>query len=243
MSQNALKINEDKTKFIIFRKRRIQLNEVNLIIGNNLIPCEESIKILGVTLDCELNMEKHVTSTCRAAYIHIRRINSIRGFLTEHATKILMISIVLTRLDYCNSTYAGLPQKSLYKLHLAQHTAARVVARIPRHHHITPTLQHLKWLSINKRCQFKILVMIFEALHSQVPSYMCDLLHWYTPARTLRSASTTSLVPNRNKTVRYGKRLFDTSTAVLWNNLPNTIKCATSIIHYKNLLKQYMSEL
>ena len=60
---------------------------------------------------------------------------------------------------------------------------------------------------------------------------------------TWRSASTTSLVPNRNRTVRYGKRLFDTSTAVLWNNLPNNIKCATSIIHYKNLLKQYMSEL
>ena len=143
MSQNALKINEDKTKFIIFRKRQIQLIEVNLIIGNNLIPCEESIKILG--------------------------------FLTEHATKILMTSTVLTRLDYCNSTYAGLPQKSMYKLQLAQNTAARVVARIPRHHHITPTLQLLKWLPINKRCQFQILVMTFKALHSQVPSYMCEI--------------------------------------------------------------------
>ena len=38
---------------------------INLTIGNNVIPCEESIKILGVTLDCELNMEKHVTSTCK----------------------------------------------------------------------------------------------------------------------------------------------------------------------------------
>ena len=142
------------------------------------------------------------------------RINSIRGFLTEHATKILMTSSVLTRLDYCNSAYAGLPQKLLYKLQLTQNTAAR----ISRHHHITPTLQHLKWLPINKRCQYKILIMTFKALHSQVPSYMCDLLHWYTPARTLLSASTTLLVLNRSKTVRYGKRLFDTSTAVLWNN-------------------------
>ena len=188
-------------------------------------------------------MEKHVTSTCRAAYMPIRRINSIRGLLTEHATKILMTSTVLTRLDYCNSTYAGLPQKSLYKLQLTQNTAARVVARIPIYHHITSTLQHLKWLPINKRCQFKILVMKFKALHSQVPSYMCGLLYWYTPAMTLRSASTTSLVPNRSKTVRYGKKLFDTSTAVLWNNLSNTIKCATGINHYKNLLKHYISEL
>ena len=61
-----------------------------------------------------------------------------------------------------------------HTLQLAQNTAARVVARIPRHHHITPTLQHLKWLPINKRCQFKILVVTFKALHSQVPSYMCD---------------------------------------------------------------------
>ena len=98
-----------KHQFIIFRKRQIQLIEVNLIIGNNLLPCEEPIKILRVTLDCKLNMAKHVTSTCRAAYMHIRRINSIRGFLTEYATKILMTSTVLTSLDYCNSTYAGLP--------------------------------------------------------------------------------------------------------------------------------------
>ena len=133
-----------------------------------------------------------------------------------------MTSTVLTRLDYCNSTYAGLPQKLLYKVQLAQNSAARVVARIPRHHHI--------WLPINKRCQYKILVMTFKALHSQGPSYMYDLLHWYAPARTLRSASTTSLVPNRSKTVRYGKRLFDTSTTVLWNKLPNNIKCATNVL-------------
>ena len=48
--------------------------------------------------------------------------------------------------------------------------------------------------------------MIFKALHSQMPPYMCNLLYWHTPTRTLRSASTTSLVPNQSKTVRYGKR-------------------------------------
>ena len=108
MSHYALKINEDKTKFIIFRKKQNQFNEVILTVGNIVIPCEESIKIVGVTLDCKLNMEKHVTSTCRVSYMHIRRINSIRGFLTEHATKILITSTVLNRLDYCNSTNAGL---------------------------------------------------------------------------------------------------------------------------------------
>ena len=93
-------------------------------------------------------MEKHVTSTCRAACMHIWKINSIRGFLREHAIKILMTSTVVTRLDYCNSTYAGLSQKSLYKLQLAQITAARVVARILRHHHIIPSYQQRNKFSV-----------------------------------------------------------------------------------------------
>ena len=52
------------------------------------------------------------------------------------------------------------------------------------------------------------------------PPYICDMLNWYQPARALRSASTTSLVPNRNRTIRYGRRLLDTSSAALWNPLP-----------------------
>ena len=74
--------------------------------------------------------------------------------------------------------------------------------------------------------------MTFKALHSQVPSYMCDLLH--LPTRTLRSASTTSLVPNRSKTVRYGKRIFDTSTAVFMEQLAKYYQVRTlfNIMHY-----------
>ena len=73
------------------------------------------------------------------------------------------------------------------------------------------------------------------------PPYICDLFHWYTPARILRSASTTSLVPNRHKTIRYGKRLIDTSSAALWNGLPDDIKRANNICHFKKLLKPFVA--
>ena len=66
------------------------------------------------------------------------------------------------------------------------------------------------------------------------------MLNWYQPARTLRSASTTTLVPNRNRTIRYGRRILDTSSAVLLNPLPDYIKSADSIITFKTYLKTYM---
>ena len=81
-------------------------------------------------------------------------------------------------------------------------------------------------------------MITYKALHNDAPTYICELINWYHPSRDLRSASTTSLVPNRNSTVRYGKRLIDTSAAVLWNGLPYNIKESISIVAFKRLLSQ-----
>ena len=45
-----------------------------------------------------------------------------------------------------------LPQKSMHKLQLAQNSAARLISQTLRHHHITPILIELNWLTITKRC-------------------------------------------------------------------------------------------
>ena len=130
--------------------------------------------------------------------------------------------------------------KSIHRLQITQNSAARLISRTPRHEHITPVLVQLHWLPITKRCQFKILPMTYKASHHNAPPYICDMLSWYQPARTLRSASTTSLVPNRNRTIRYGRRLLDTSSAALWNPLPDYIKSADTIITFKTYLMTYM---
>ena len=130
--------------------------------------------------------------------------------------------------------------KSIHRLQITQNSVARLISHTPRHEHITPVLVQLHWLLTTKICQFKILTMTYKASHHNTPPYICDMLNWYQPARTLRSASTTSLVPNRNKTIRYGRRLLDTSSAALWNPLPDYIKSADTIITFKTYLKTYM---
>ena len=130
--------------------------------------------------------------------------------------------------------------KSIHRLQLAQNAAARVVKRTPKREHMTPVLRDLHWLPMIKRVQFKILLLVFKSLHYEVPSYVCDLLNWYHPSRHLRSANTTSLVPNRNETITFGKRLMDTASASLLNFLPDEIKCAPNILIFKRHLKTYL---
>ena len=45
-------------------------------------------------------MKKHVIKICQTAYFELKRISSIRRFLTEDATKTLVTSNILSRLDY-----------------------------------------------------------------------------------------------------------------------------------------------
>ena len=240
MKQNSLKINENKTEFIIFSNKPQTKDCHSLSVGNNYITLSGCIKILGVTLDSKMTLTKHISETCRSAYMHIRKIRSIRKFLTDKAVKTLCQSVVISRLDYCNSVYVGLPMKSIHRLQLAHNAAARMVTKSFKFDHITPLLRDLHWLPILKRIQFKILVLTFKILHRDAPGYLCELLNWYHPTRHLRSANRTSLVPSRSRTVKLGRRLMDTAAATLWNTLPEGIKCSPSVTIFKKHLKTYL---
>ena len=170
-----------------------------------------------------MTLDGQIAATCRSSYMHIRMINTIRQYLTNDAVKTLTQSLVTPRLDYCNIIYNGLPMKSIKRLQLTQNAAARLIRRIKKRAHITPVLRdlHVHWLPVVKRCQFKILVFTYKSLKNEAPSYISDLLNWYQQNHPLRSANTTSIIPKRYKSVRYGKRLMDTGAAMRWNSLPN----------------------
>ena len=78
----------------------------------------------------------------------MRRINSMRQYLTESAAITIIQMMVVSRLDYCNSLYNGLHMKSIRKLQLAQNSAAPIIDRTPRRAHMTPVLRDLHWLPI-----------------------------------------------------------------------------------------------
>ena len=93
------------SEFIIFNTKDNSGNKFTIEIGNNVIHMSEHVKILFVYLDTAMTLEKQISTTCRTAYMQIRRINSIRQYLTESAAKTIIQMMVVSRLDYCNSLY------------------------------------------------------------------------------------------------------------------------------------------
>jgi len=56
----------------------------------------------------------------------------------------LIVALVFSQLDYCNSVLFGLPANLIQRLQYVQNAAARLVFRIRRSQHITPALTSLQ---------------------------------------------------------------------------------------------------
>jgi hypothetical protein len=98
--------------------------------AESVIPLADDIKILGVTLDKNLSMDKHV---CNASYYDLRSLRRIRRSLTDDMAKAVGCAIVGAMLDYANSVLQGISQYNIGRLQRVQNLLACTVTATPRH--------------------------------------------------------------------------------------------------------------
>jgi hypothetical protein len=245
MECNLLKLNDEKTELIVFapKKYHDMSENINVKIGGSTIKPSPQVKNLGVVFDQCMSMTNHVNAIAKTCYFHLRNISRIRPYLTTNACKTMVQALVLSRLDYGNALLYGLPKQTISKLQRVQNTAARIIACIPHNEHITAVLKDLHWLPVERRIQYKVLLLTFKSLKGEAPSYLSSLVEQYLPARTLRSHRQSLLQVPSSKTVSYGDRTFRKAAAVLWNELPLDIKDSESTHAFKRKLKTYLFKL
>ena len=178
MLADRLKINDDKTEFLVIGTRQ-QLEKVNIDsinVGTVEVSSSSEVKNLGCWLDNQLKLNSHINRLCKSAFFHLYNIRKIRKFLSRETTQILVNALVTSRLDYCNSILYGLTATELYKLQRVQNSAARLICNVGRFDHISPSLKMLHWLPIKFRIQFKILLITFKAIHGLAPAYLIELI-------------------------------------------------------------------
>ena len=116
MTENKLQLNADKTETILFNSSELKDPPAPLSICQATMCFSDSVRNLGFYLNEDLSMKEHISFICKTAFLEIRRISTIRHYLIDNATQTLVVSLVLSRIDYCNSLLAGLPQSLVGKL-------------------------------------------------------------------------------------------------------------------------------
>ena len=241
MISKKLKINDDKTEFLVLSSPRAHVNkDLSLQIGGASIFPTSKCRNLGVVFDEHMSMDAQVANVAKCMMFHLRNISKIRHLLTETATIQLVHALVTPRLDYCNSLLYGLSESLVGKLQRIQNIAARIVTRSKKQCHITPILYKLHWLPVKSRIIFKILLLTFHSIHGSAPQYLKDIVNNYIPSRSLRSSSENLLVVPKVRLKSYGERCFEYAAAKEWNALPYHLRACTNLNSFKTNLKTYL---
>ena len=187
-----------------------------------------------------MSMSSHISSISRSLNYHLRNIGRIRSYIDNDTCHHAVRSLVISRIDYCNSLLYGQSAKNTQKLQKIQNRAAKLVFKANRREHKTPLLKELHWPPVCERVNYKLLMLAYKSKHATTPPYVQNLikLHNYSDGNIfLRPhADDTLLVSNRTHTT-YGHNAFCNSVPFLWNKLPKALRTSQSLATFKSNLK------
>ena len=185
-------------------------------------------------------MTTQVSRTISTCSFHMRNLAQILRYLTRPTTERVVNALITSRLDYCNSLLFGTSASNINRLQRLQNSVAQLVTRQSRRDSAMPILRELHWLPVRHRVSYKIAELTFKALHVDLsPTYLQQCVQVYTPARSLRSVNSYTLVQNRSRTVA-GDCTFVHAAATVWNALPVSVTSKDALLSFKAALKTHL---
>ena len=128
-----------------------------------------TICCLGFLLDCTFFFNLQILFVAFSCFFHLRRMRQIFSYLDAS-------SLVLSRLDYCNSLCFNFSKSTFYPLTKTFNSAARLISHTLEFSHISPSLVDLYWLPLHFCFSFKICSLMYKISHSTSLSYLFNLL-------------------------------------------------------------------
>ena len=173
----------------------------------------------------------HVKATCKSCYGTVQIIRKLKNFAGYRLRKHLVESLVLSKLDYCDTVYYPLPEFQLKRLQRVQLVAASFV--LNRYVNDINDIVKIGWLPVRQRRDFHVLKLVHQALYSPSwPSYVP--LDTVKHLRSLRSGAATRL------TIPMERGTFQDSAAKLFNVLPANIRNCSDFKVYCREVNAYL---
>ena len=148
-------------------------------------------------------------------------------------------SLVRSTLEYCCPLWNSGKVTDIQLIEGVQRTFTRRISGM-QHLNYWERLAHLKLMSLQRRRERYVILMMWKILHKVVP-YCCDIKFKMTPRNDI-----IAVIPPliKSSTLR-NQTLYDRSFAVqgpkLWNKVPNTVKTAQSFDSFKISLSKFLA--
>ena len=90
---------------------------------------------------------------------------------------ILVMSLVMSHIDYANSILMKLPDCVLGQMQRVQDIAAEIVMGKAKYDSSAQCCKALYWLSIKAHIKHKLLTLVHKCVHGEAPQHLKDLIN------------------------------------------------------------------
>ena len=115
-----LKLNDEKTEFIMFgtshQLNKTQSTSTRIAIGKTNVSAVNHVCNLGFLMDNTLKNQSHINNLTSTTFNQLMTIRRIRSKLDQETTKYIIQSLVISKLDYCNSLLLRSADYQLYRM-------------------------------------------------------------------------------------------------------------------------------
>ena len=243
MQTNKLKLNDDKSEFIVFGtpQQLSKVSDMEICIGCDTIKAAESVRNLGYYMDQHLlKTQCTLTKLSSCLYLLLKTIARIRHLIDEGTCKMIVQALVISKLDYGNSLLLGSAEYELDKLQKIQNLSCWFICNLSKYDHVTDHMKELHWLRIRERITYKVARLAFHCYTDMAPAYLREILPSSHGRTSLRSGSNNTMPVMRSKLSTVHSSSFSSMAPRIWNRLPSEIRSEKNIVSFKTKLKTHL---
>ena len=228
---NEMKPNDDKCHLIVTNKDR-----VSVTLGNQTIKAADSVDLLGIKIDSNLNFNEHITNLCKMGNQKLHALARISKYLNEDKLKILMKTFIQSQFNYCPLVWMCHNRTLNNKINRLHERALRIVYK-----NTNLTFQELLEkdgsFTIHHKNLQKLAIEMYKIKKHLSPLPMQELLTEKNNKYDLRNKR--SWESYNVRTVSYGTETIRYRGPKIWELVPTEIKESASLGEFKTKIKKW----
>ena len=231
---NEMKSNDDRCHLIVCNH-----DNVSVTLGNETIEESNSVELLGIKIDTNLNFNEHVTDLCKKGNQKLHALARISKYLNEDKLKILMKTFIQSQFNYCPLVWMFHNRTLNNKINKLHERALRIVysngeLTFPE------LLDKDNSITIHQRNLQRLAIEMYKIKNNLSPLPMQELFTQNLNMHDLRNKRCWEM--HNVRTVIYGTETIRYRGPKTWDLVPTKIKECKSLREFKDKIKQWKPE-
>ena len=231
---NEMKSNNDKCHLIIANTNNRSYSSTSYIyLDNAFLESEDSVKLLGVRIDKDLNFNEHITNLLKKGNQKLHALMRISKFLSEDKLKLIMKTFIESQFNYCPLLWMCHSRTLNQKINKLHERALRVVYK-DSNLTFQQLLEKDNSFTIHDRNLQKLAIEMYKVKHNLSP-----IQELFSEGSSVNLRNPQDWEIPKVRTVNNGLETIRYRGPITWNLVPNKIKQSKSLSVFKEKIKDW----